>query len=118
MAKKDTIKTELQKRRMPQVLREAIEAGKQEEARKAAERDQAITELGDQLIKQSRDQVITGSRDANRRKQISMTFYMDDGMRKAWKKYEAAQEESGRRVSFQGTIEAYLRRLLRDYLNT
>jgi hypothetical protein len=42
--------------------------------------------------------------------------YLPKDIEKAWIKFESEQKLKGKRISFQGTIENYLQRLLREYL--
>jgi len=51
--------------------------------------------------------------DNAQKKNKRMTIYMTDEMYLKWKEYELTQLKSGKKVSFQGTIENYLKRLLK-----
>jgi hypothetical protein len=45
-------------------------------------------------------------------KKTKMTFYMSPEMYLKWKAYELKQLQDGKKVSFQGTIEKYLNKIL------
>lgn len=60
--------------------------------------------------KQSVSSEATGDSQKKTRK---MTVYMTDETYLKWKEYEFTQLKSGKRVSFQGVIESYLKRLLK-----
>lgn len=45
-------------------------------------------------------------------KKTKMTFYMTPEMYLKWKAYELAQLQSGKKVSFQGVVEKYMKRIL------
>lgn len=67
MSKSEEIRKGLRERRVPQVLQEAIEAGKQEEARKAAEREAESRDTsGDLSSDTSRDGLHDASGDLSR----------------------------------------------------
>ena len=51
--------------------------------------------------------------DNSQKKNKRMTIYMTDDMYLKWKEYELTQLKSGKKVSFQGVIESYLKRLLK-----
>jgi hypothetical protein len=51
--------------------------------------------------------------DDSQKKNKRMTIYMTDEMYLKWKEYEFTQLKLGKKISFQGTIENYLKRLLK-----
>jgi hypothetical protein len=51
--------------------------------------------------------------DDSKKKNKRMTIYMTDEMYLKWKEYEFTQLKLGKKISFQGTIENYLKRLLK-----
>jgi hypothetical protein len=46
-------------------------------------------------------------------KKTKLTFYMDPDMYLKWKTYELEQLQAGNKVSFQGVVEKYMRKILR-----
>lgn len=46
------------------------------------------------------------------KKNKKMTVYLNDELYLKWKGYELKQLQTGKKVSFQGVVEAYLKRLL------
>jgi hypothetical protein len=53
------------------------------------------------------------SKKKNKRMTIYITDDMTDEMYLKWKEYEFTQLKLGKKISFQGTIENYLKRLLK-----
>lgn len=45
-------------------------------------------------------------------KTTRMTFYMTEEMYLAWQKYKLEQLSNGKKITFQGTVEQYLNRIL------
>lgn len=118
MAKKKDLKADIQKARRPHIFEDLHEAARQESG-KPEPRETAKVEKRKSVKTEKRIDGITDKRITAKteiRKPFKMTFYMKPEIRQAWRMYEAEQEGTGRRVSFQGTVDDYLRRLLREYL--
>ena len=104
-------------------LRQAEAEQKTAQAKEST--DKPTNRPGDKPTRRPVESPTTGQTDKlkpGRREQVCMTFYMDAELRQAWRRYEAEKRYNAARVgqedrtTFQGTVEAYLRRLLREYL--
>ncbi len=50
----------------------------------------------------------------NKGKTVKMTYYMDQEMYLKWKEYALKQLQNGNKISFQGVIDKYMSRLIKQ----
>lgn len=74
---------------------------------------QAKTEKPKSTEDEKKQNISSETTDSAKKKTRKMTVYMTDETYLKWKEYEFTQLKSGKKVSFQGVIENYLKRLLK-----
>lgn len=75
--------------------------------------NQAKTEKTKTTEDETKQNVASTSHDNIQKKNKRMTIYLTDEMYLNWKEYELIQLKAGKKVSFQGVIESYLKKLLK-----